>query len=744
LYVAAHAPFVPTSLEDIDSVNFALGLHDFDPLKHQPHPPGYPVYIALGKASRVAIQLGWPGLDAQTADAIALSVWSVVGGGVSILLAAHLFLLLGRLGGLRDAESRALGAVLLLATCSLFWISGLRPLSDMPGLTAALAAQVLLLRACVVADRHDPPTWIPLAAGACVAGLAVGLRLQVLWLVGPLLAAAIVWHRRVGLVAAGVVAASFFGLGALVWAIPLVIASGGISEYMAAVRGIALADFTNVQMLWTHPSARQLAIVLVDTFAKPWGSLALAQVVLTIVAAGLCLLVVREQRVLVWLSVLFLPYLISHVLFQETLTIRYALPVVVPVAWVASSLLMRAGVRAGLGGAAVISAASLVIAYPVVRTYGEAPLPANAAIRQAVEGLSREGGVLAGHFEFARAFRVSGARLDSILPSPEFGERLELVRYWTGGGRGPVWFVASPARTDLDLVDPNAQRVLYRSEWRFARDWFVGGIRPAHADLVRIDSPPGWVAGEGWHLTRQEIILSERRSIPAAAMYVARRTAPATMFVGGEYAGDAAGGDVQVAVALDGREILRAGVNPASPRFFESLNLPAGLLAGEGQLAAMSVAWQGSGPSPARVHLTQFELQSSDRSFWIYSHGWHDREYDAQTEREWRWTSDRAELRVHAAGRDMRVRVSGTAPVGDLGGTPTVTMTAAGTRLHSFQAGGPFTETFDVSAATLELAGGAIAIDTSLTFVPDERTGSGDRRRLGLQVFQVEVGPIRP
>ena len=36
-------------LDDWDSVNLALGLDDFDVGKHQPHPPGYPIYVAAGK-----------------------------------------------------------------------------------------------------------------------------------------------------------------------------------------------------------------------------------------------------------------------------------------------------------------------------------------------------------------------------------------------------------------------------------------------------------------------------------------------------------------------------------------------------------------------------------------------------------------------------------------------------------------------------------------------------------------------
>jgi hypothetical protein len=36
-------------LYDIDSVNFALALKRFDPSVHQPHPPGYFLYVCLGR-----------------------------------------------------------------------------------------------------------------------------------------------------------------------------------------------------------------------------------------------------------------------------------------------------------------------------------------------------------------------------------------------------------------------------------------------------------------------------------------------------------------------------------------------------------------------------------------------------------------------------------------------------------------------------------------------------------------------
>ena len=55
LFLALHLPFLPPSLEDLDSINFALGVRDFDVARHQPHPPGYPVFIAAAKAVRAIV-----------------------------------------------------------------------------------------------------------------------------------------------------------------------------------------------------------------------------------------------------------------------------------------------------------------------------------------------------------------------------------------------------------------------------------------------------------------------------------------------------------------------------------------------------------------------------------------------------------------------------------------------------------------------------------------------------------------
>ena len=72
VYAAAHLPFLARSLEDIDSINFALGLRDFDVAQHQPHPPGYPVYIGIGRVALGLVRLvpaARPALDRGGAGA---------------------------------------------------------------------------------------------------------------------------------------------------------------------------------------------------------------------------------------------------------------------------------------------------------------------------------------------------------------------------------------------------------------------------------------------------------------------------------------------------------------------------------------------------------------------------------------------------------------------------------------------------------------------------------------------------
>ena len=137
LFLAAHLWFLPPTLEDIDSINFALGVADFDVARHQPHPPGYPIFIALGKASTGLFRA----VGVHFPEPRGLAIWSALSGAA---LVVFLFGLFRALGG---DDRRALWATVVTACAPLFWFTALRPLSDMTGLAAAVAAQALIISA---------------------------------------------------------------------------------------------------------------------------------------------------------------------------------------------------------------------------------------------------------------------------------------------------------------------------------------------------------------------------------------------------------------------------------------------------------------------------------------------------------------------------------------------------------------------------------------------------------------------
>ena len=62
-FLAAHLRDLPRTLEDIDSINFALGVESFSVAAHRPHPPGYPIFIGLAKLSTGALDVLAPSMD---------------------------------------------------------------------------------------------------------------------------------------------------------------------------------------------------------------------------------------------------------------------------------------------------------------------------------------------------------------------------------------------------------------------------------------------------------------------------------------------------------------------------------------------------------------------------------------------------------------------------------------------------------------------------------------------------------
>ncbi|MBI3050293.1 MAG: DUF2723 domain-containing protein [Acidobacteria bacterium] len=736
--MAAHLPFLAPSLEDYDSINFALGLRDFDPARHQPHPPGSPVYIALGRLLLVPISAVSPSVVPGAAEALALALWSAVAGAVAIIAVAYVFAAVNhepRTSGSRTPNpgSRLTWAAALFAAAPLIWISGLRPMGDLPGLAVALVAQAFILH-----GRTDP-RWLTL--GAVVAGLAAGIRVQTVFLTLPLFTLALWQARRFWRPVAALAAAG------LVWAVPLVADSGGVGGYLRALGSQAGEDFAWVNMLWLEPTPRRLAFALYETFVLPWGSTALAAAVAAAAALGGVLMLARERPALVLLLVAFVPYAAFHLLFQETITVRYAIPTLPLVVWLA----VRGAGAFGrfMPAAAPLVAGALVVAVPVSVAYGREPHPAFRAIADASQAVgSASPGAVFGHHSVWRALQA-GSALPPVAEPPRLYEWLGPVSYWKNGGTAAVWFFADPRRTDLALIDPQARLDVERYRWAVADRPELSGARPVGADWYRI-SDPGWFAGEGWALTPETGGLARASGAgpdfrPIEA-WVRRRPGPLHLVVGGRHLGDAGDPAAEFELAVDGVVRDRWMLSFEERNFLRFLDLPDGIAKGEGRYARLTIVSRAVGGDGRRapVGVRQFDIQSADRMLHAFAEGWHEDEYDPATGRRWRWTSERSVVRVKGASGGVRLSVRGESPLRYFDVPPTVRVTAAGRVIAQFQPAADFEWDVTVPAEDVTRTGGAIAIEIDRVYLPGPAEGTADERRLGLRVYECGVYPLSP
>jgi hypothetical protein len=721
VFLAAHLPFLPASLEDLDSINFALGLRHFDVVRHQPHPPGYPVYIAIGKIVRAAVPT----------EVKALSVLSTVAGALGVLALLALFSRIDQ-GWPRRWP---MAAALVTMTSPLYWFTAARPLSDVPGLAVALAVQAFTLSA---ADRPR------LFAAGVLAGVATGLRSQDAWLTVPLLVFVVLRRPRDGRVPLCIGALAGFLAGCALWAVPLVALNGGPAAYWHALFVQGADDLAGVQMLWTTPTVRESVLALYYALVAPWAAWQVAAPVLVLAVSGVALMYRRAPGPLAVLGVAFGPYFLFDVLFQETVTTRYALPLVPPIAYLAvraaSALPQGAGIGIAFGAGmvnAVIACLSMVgysrAEAPAFRMLGD--MRATAAIRPGTLP------VLAMHsredLDLRKPIQWVGSDMPAFasrLPAPPRYEWLELVKYWNQGGRDAVWFVADPRRSDLALIDQVSGRRSYVRSLTYPV--LLGGVRPGDMDWYVVD-PPGWYLGQGWALTPETagVATRDRRdsSLTPIEGWIRRRDDSATIMLGGRnLARD--GSSVRMTVAIDDRSIETLLV---SPGFFLHLTpLPRGVLAGAGDYSRLSLSADRPG-----LAIEQFDAQSASRVVFGFAEGWHEHEYNPSTGRMWRWMSDRGIIRAHGDGHALTLSLTGE--TGPFTSPSRVTVTVGGRILARWTVGHEFRVSARIPADALAGDQTEIAVETDQFFVPAERSWrTRDRRRLGLRVFDCQLTPV--
>ena len=737
VFLAFHLPYLPSSLEDVDSINFALGVRQFDVAQHQPHPPGYPLFILVAKAVHAAVP----------SEATALALVSVGSGALGVLAIAWLF---RRVDPRPTPVSWSLAAVLAAITTPLYWFTAARPLSDSSGLAAALAVQAMTLAA---ADTHA------LTAAAFFAGLAAGIRSQVVWLTLPLLIVTGLGTGGWGLAGEPgrrapnpkplVPALSAFVMGAAVWFIPLVMISGGPSAYWHAVFDQGSEDLGNIQMLWRNHGLRDVADALYYAFIAPWAAWPVAAVVLTSACVGIVRLANRHRHVLIVLVVAFLPYLAFDLLFQETFTGRYALPLVVPIAYLAVSGLRALPWDTGLAVVVALAMFCAHIGGSSIAAYSRAPAPAFRLL-DAMRSAERDGRapVLAmdrrESLDLRRPMKWIGDSMpitSGTLPAPPQHEWLEAVKYRNGGGRAPVWFIVDPLRTAIDLTQ-HGEPVRFR--WMLPYPVLLSGARPNEMDWYRVDRPE-WYAGEGWALTPETAGVADAdRKGPSVApieAWISPAALGGSMMIGGRSFDPAS--QPRLTVRLGDRVVT--DVPLTSGAFLDFVQLPADPIAPVDRSTYVRLTVEASAGS--RVAIEQFDA-SATRPIIGYGDGWQEQEFNPRTGLRWRWLSERGQLRARMPFRELppdrreqpaaTLHLEGESPLTYFAHGSTLTVRIGPRIVLSRLLNADFSLDVPIDDP-LETA--PIVLETDQVFSPADRgwRKSADRRHLGLRIFKAEI-----
>ena len=129
LFALAHLRALPQTLEDIDSINFALGVERFDVAAHRPHPPGSPLFIAAARLSTAAVGAVRTSWDRDRRAAAGLAVIGLIAGTLAAWVFAQFWIALGL------PPIPAVAAAILAVASPLFWFTAARPMTDVPALS---------------------------------------------------------------------------------------------------------------------------------------------------------------------------------------------------------------------------------------------------------------------------------------------------------------------------------------------------------------------------------------------------------------------------------------------------------------------------------------------------------------------------------------------------------------------------------------------------------------------------------
>ena len=348
---------MPKTFWEGDELLFAAAIQKFDPWSSRPHPPGYPLYVGLGKFAALFTD--------PFHALVALSVIASVIGFVALAITFREVL--------HDRDLSVCGALIFYFSASML-VHGTLALSDGP---AMMFVALLLWAATAFPDRFTERRAIALGLAASA---AIGTRPQLVVSVLPLFLFLLVWTRSARKIAAGLVS---FTVLSIAWFAPLMDAAGGWAKLM-------LWESRQASYVATHDAAMSRGasttnVILSDFVAHPWGPKWIALPLMIVAVFGVFVLARKPKRPLIPIAIFtVLQFVFAIYVMDPADGARYSLPHMIAIA-----LLVAAGLHvirsstqlraAPWIAAIVLATASLAYTWPIVGTRRVVPSPPAAA-----------------------------------------------------------------------------------------------------------------------------------------------------------------------------------------------------------------------------------------------------------------------------------------------------------------------------------------------------------------------------
>jgi len=406
------------SLDDFDSVSFALALREFNLALQQPHPPGYPAYVAAARL------IGTLGGDATWT----LTTLSALAGGVAVAATVGL----GYVVGGSSLRTGVLAAS-PMALMPVFWLTAELALSDMPALAAGLLA------ALAVASRPGSAWGLGLAG--LVAGIVLGFRPQNVLLIAPFALYMLFTLLRTRRTRAAVLFVLAGLVGVAVWLVPLVAVSGGLQTYVSLVRAEG-SHFWTADSLFgsSKPVDTQLPARMAD-FAHIFIGQALAVgagvalpgpvPLIALLGVPIAAVMLNRRNAWVWVvSAAFVLCLAQYFALESLERSRLMLPFVATLFLLLALMLTRVPLWVSGSLVAVACVALGTRSWPLAQVLASQPTPPAQAVAYARQRFPRADSLVAtaGSFRHVQYYGLADYRLHYLYSLDESALRADVAR----------------------------------------------------------------------------------------------------------------------------------------------------------------------------------------------------------------------------------------------------------------------------------------------------------------------------